>query len=44
VIKFRIVRWVGHVIVGDKGEVYTGFFGGKFEGNGHLQDLGIDGK
>jgi len=27
------MRWVGHIIVGGKREVYTGFLLGKFEGN-----------
>jgi hypothetical protein len=38
------MRWVGHVIVGEKREVYTGFWWGNLREIGHLQHLGIDGK
>jgi len=38
------MRWVGHVIVGEKREVCTGFWWGNVREIGHLQDLGIDGK
>jgi hypothetical protein len=42
VIGLRRVRWVGHVALWGRGEVYTGFLWGNLKERDHLENPGID--
>jgi hypothetical protein len=45
VIKSRRMRWAGHVAyMGERGEVYTGFWWGNLRERDHLVDPGADGR
>ena len=44
VIKWRRMRWVGHVARMGRGEVYTGFWWGNLREREHLNDSGVDGR
>jgi hypothetical protein len=44
VIKLGRMRWVGHVNVWGKGEVYTGFWWGNLRKTDHMKEPGVDGK
>jgi hypothetical protein len=44
VIKFRRMRWVGHVARMGEREVHTGFWWGDLREGDHLRDPGIDGR
>jgi hypothetical protein len=44
VMKWRIVRWAGHVACMGRGEAYADFWWGNLRDGDHLGDLGIDGK
>jgi len=43
VVKYRIMRWVGHVERIGRGEVYTEFWWVNLKERDHLGDLGADG-
>ena len=44
VIKWRRMRWAGHVARMGRGEVRTGFWWGSPRERDHLEDLGVDRK
>jgi len=44
VIKWRRLRWAGHVARMGRGEVYTGFWWGNLRERDHLGELGLDGR
>ena len=44
VIKLRRMRWVGHVGICGRGEVYTGFWWGNLRERDCLEHPGIDGR
>jgi hypothetical protein len=44
VIKYKKMRWVGHVARMGRGEVHTGFWWGKVRERDHLEDSGLEGR
>jgi hypothetical protein len=44
VIKWRRMRWAGHVAFMERGEAYTGFWWENLKGTDHLGDSGVDGR
>jgi len=44
VIKWRRMRWTGHVASMGRGDLYTGFWWGNLKEIYHLEDPGIDGR
>jgi hypothetical protein len=44
VIKFRRMRWVGHVARMGRGEVFTGFWLGGPKARDRWENLGVDGR
>jgi hypothetical protein len=43
-IKSRRLRWAGHVALGERGEVHTGFYRGNLRERDHSEVPGLDGK
>jgi len=43
-MKLRRMRWTGHVILRERGEVCRGFWWGFLKERDHLQELSIDGR
>ena len=44
VIKWRRIRWAGHVACMGGGEAYTGIWWGNLRAGNHLGDPGVDGR
>jgi len=44
VIKWRRMRWAGHVACMGRGEAYTGFWWGNLRERDHFGDPGVEGR